>query len=93
VCIPCYKKQLYPKELERTGEPPFPYDSDIEYRYYHDQDNPMWSRDYPLIDQYNEDFAEWEDEWDRRANEITSLPHSSKCPICRAPVRRTIPQK
>lgn len=86
VCIPCYKKQVYPKKLERTGEPEFPYGSDVEDRYYDDQDNPIWSRDYPLIDQYNEEFAEWEDEWDRRANELTSY----QCPICREPVFRDI---
>ena len=90
VCIPCYKKQLYPKTLERTCEPSFPYDSDVEERYGNDQENPKWERDYPLIKQYNKDRNQWDDKWGKKENEIVCQLYSDKCSICRAPATRNL---
>ena len=89
VCIKCYKKQVYPEKLERTGEPVFPYGSDIEDEYYEDQENPKWKSEYPLIEQYNEEYEKWDDEWEEKECKISDQVFSKKCPVCREPILRT----
>ena len=83
VCINCYKKQIYPKELE---QPLFPYDSDIKDDYDEDQENPKWKLEYPLIDKYNEEYIKWS----QKECEISGQAFSKKCPICREPVVRKL---
>jgi hypothetical protein len=90
ICIKCYKIQVYPEKFERIDEPVFPYDSDIEDEYYEDQENPKWKLEYPLIDEYNEEWNKWDDKWTKKENEICGQQYSKKCPICRECVVRKI---
>jgi len=77
VCIDCFKKCHYP---DTTGEPVFPY-PEIEDRYFEDTENPLSVSDYPLINLYNEEYNNWDDNrWNRYSNQ----QNLRRCPLCRS---------
>ena len=80
ICIKCYKKQVYPEKLERTDEPLFPYESDIEDEYYDDTENIKWVNDYPLIKIYEEEWNKCDNEDTEKYEDETNL---RICSICR----------
>ena len=71
-CIECFKKCMYGEE---TDEPIFPY-PDIEDEYYEDPENPKWKQEYPLVEAYEKDCDDWENE----SKEYDSA--NRLCPVC-----------
>jgi len=81
LCTECFKKCFMTWwDDDRTGEPPFPYDSDIEKEYIDDQDNQKWKHD-ELIQEWNNEWNKWDDE----RQDIIEQQHKllAKCPLCR----------
>jgi hypothetical protein len=81
LCIDCFKRCYYgDDDLEaKENEPQFPY-PDIEDEYYDDQDNSRWEIDYPLIEKYNKDWNEWDNNKQSKYNTENYL---RMCTLCR----------
>lgn len=77
VCINCFKRCHYG---DKSGEPQFPYDIDIEDEYENDTDNPKWDIEYPLIKIFNENYNKWDD---NRMTTYDNEKHLRLCPVCR----------
>lgn len=71
-------KRCYYGDESRDGEPEFPY-PDIQDEYYDDVDNTKWKDDYPLINIYNEEWNQWDD---NRNEQNEKDKHLKKCPLC-----------
>lgn len=78
-CIACFQRCQYGEE-SREGEPEFPY-PEIEDEYDEDSANSKWAVDYPLIQVYNEEWNQWDDERQEKRREEQS--YLRICPICR----------
>ncbi len=76
-CIECFKICMYGDD---SGEPVFPY-PDIEDEYYEDTENIKWENEYPLIETYNINLNEWED---NKREYFENNPYLKVCPLCRA---------
>lgn len=76
-CIECFKRCMYGEE---TKQPIFPY-PDIEDEYEEEPENPKWKKDYPLIEIYQIEYDNWEDDENKKYENETNL---RLCPICRS---------
>lgn len=81
ICVPCFKRCYYGIDSS-DSEPVFPY-PEIEEEYYHDQHNPIWENEYPLILSYLRDWLEWDTGLDDNPNEQAYETYLKKCPLCR----------
>ena len=77
VCIECFKRCMYG---DNTGQPIFPY-PDIEDEYDEEPENPNWKNDYPLIEIYQRDYDNWEDNKNEKYENETNI---RLCPVCRS---------
>lgn len=77
VCIDCFKRCMYGDD---SGQPKFPY-PDIEDEYYDEPEKPKWKNDYPLIEVYERDYDNWEDNTNDKNKIETYL---RLCPACRS---------
>ena len=81
LCTECFKKCfMIGWDDDRTGEPPFPYGSDIEKEYLCDPDNQKWKHD-KLIQEWSKRWIRWDDERQDVIEQQSEL--LAKCPMCR----------
>jgi hypothetical protein len=86
ICIDCFKRCYYgdieDEETMVKRQPIFPY-PDIEEEYFENPKDPRWENDprKELIDLYNEEFDNWENENDEKYENEENL---RKCPLCRS---------
>jgi len=78
-CLNCFKR-CYFLDQSDDGAPEFPYDSEIEEEYNENPDDPKWDINYPLIEEYNEMWNEWDD---TKREKYDNEKYLRVCPLCR----------
>lgn len=77
ICTECFKRCHFPV---KPPQPKFPYSTEVEEEYDDDRNHPKWNKEYPLIQEWQQELDRWFDDQEEKFEREQYL---RVCSLCR----------